>query len=416
MHVAIIHDCLPWPTINGANARVASLAACLHRKGVKITFVAGSRRQLPVRRIESPYLHKIAIYYPPGIFNALRRTKRKIDYQLEQLNLPTLDGFFLKILGKEYSPTKTDHWRIYPEGLDEFVLRLHQEDQFDAIFVEYIWMHKSVSLVRGQVPVVLDIHDLMHSRASEFQRNGKVWPLTITEQQEIEILDTFDATLVLQEKEAAAIEGRVKRTVVLRTGIDSYDPLPMPRAESALNILYIGGDSQCNVDGITWFLNEVWPAYSKMQPLANLIIAGQVAGLLKLTDAVSLRQIKTVGFVKDLKELYSQASICINPINFGSGLKIKTVEALGRARPLITTTVGIEGIKPSPENACIIASTAADWIKSLNDLSSNPNMRERYATAAEAYARDWLTQDSIFKEVSNWLDALNRRRYSPLSA
>lgn len=408
MRVAIIHESSPWPTISGANTRIASLITHLDKRGIEVTLIAASTKQHQLTNYIPCQLSRIETFKAPGTLNKLRRLKGKFDQTLEALRLPTLDEILLFIFKNGLSPTTTNNWKRYPEGLDRFVLQAHNKYRFDAIFVEYIWMHKSVSLLKGSVPVALDMHDLMHQRSAEFLRMGFVDPFNITEDQELSILDTFDAVLAIQETEADAIEGKLRHSVLLRTGVDSFDPLPMPAPGALVEILYVGGDNACNVDGIYWFLKNIWPTIHNRHPRARLLIAGRVCKSIKASNRNAGNGVETIGFTDAATLLYAKASVCINPLNFGSGLKIKTIEALGKGRPLVTSRVGIEGIRPTPKDACIVADEAAAWIQALDELCSDREKRQEYADRAKNYASKWLTPDRVYKEVTAWLSSLEQ--------
>lgn len=406
MHVALIHESSPWPINSGACTRIASLISCLHSHGIKVTIIATSSKQHPSPE-SHPFIDKIETYKPPGFLSSLRRIKNNIDSHLEKHHIPSLDSVLLRIFGGLLSPTTKNYWKRYPDGLDQFVLELQTAYKFDAIFVEYIWMHRAVNLVRGNVPLVLDMHDLMYRRVESFKNNGLTFPLAINETEELDILDSFDATIAIQEEEAKAIESKLRYSKVIRAGVDSYDPIQPPKASNPVRLLYIGGDNPCNLDGISWFIDNVWPSISAKNSNVELVVAGNVCA--SISNDHTDNRIDIMGYVDDVRSLYANSSICINPINFGSGLKIKTIEALGKGRPLITTSIGIEGMNPPPNGACIVANTKTDWISALDALCSSEKMRDTLATSAIEYAREYLSPDSVYSEVVAWLQNRHER-------
>lgn len=408
MHIAIIFDMLPWPTTTGAHTRIASLITSLRNEGMRVTLITTSSNPSQLVERNLRFIDGIEIFHQRDFYNFLRGIKARVDLRLENWRLPTLDSFLMKLFRRRIN----NYWLRYPDGLDRFVLQLHREQQFDAFIVEYIWMHKSVSLVRKNTPVVVDMIDLMHKRVKEFEKSGAHPTLVITESEELRILDEFDAAIAIQESEAQAVEGKLVNCTILRTGLDSYDPIPLPDIDSPINILYIGGDNDCNVDGINWFIEMVWPEISRIHQEATLTIAGRVGKWVNIKDITSQNRVKLLGFVDDPKELYAAASICINPINFGSGLKIKTVEAIGKGRPLVTTSTGVEGMRPDPREACLVVDGKDEWIKTLHALCSNQELRYKYASSAEEYARTWLTQKFVYQEVVDWLKSFRRHRLS----
>jgi hypothetical protein len=341
-------------------------------------------------------------YRAPGFANLFRRFKWSIDDFLKARSWPTLDSILVRMFKSAMIYKERENWERYPRGLDSFVFRLHSRRKFDALIVEYIWMHEAASIVRDCIPVVLDMHDLMHKRAESFQANGIRYPLQIDKETEFRIIDTFDAVIAIQHAEASTLEKNLTQCQVLRVGVDTFKPIPMPNASDP-RILYIGGANECNVDGLLWFLHEVWPEVVCAAPAAELVIAGDIGNSIRPLIPAPPANTRFLGFVEDPSTLYAWSNICINPINFGSGLKIKTVEALGASRPLITSPVGVDGMTPPPTDACSIAVGREEWIARLSSLCLDRNERDRYAKAAQAYAGRWLTDEVVYRDVQQWL-------------
>ncbi len=408
MHIGIVHDALPWPAVSGASTRIASLIRFLNRAGAEVTLVVASGRQRRISSPETPFLGQVVAYRAPGFANLLRRFKWSIDDFLMARSWPTLDSLLVRMFKSAMIYKERENWERYPRGLDSFVFRLHSRRKFDALIVEYIWMHEAASILRDYIPVVLDMHDLMHKRAEAFQANGIRYPLRIDKESEFRILDTFDAAIAIQHAEATTLEENLTRCRVLRVGVDTFNPIPMPDAGDA-RILYIGGANECNVDGLLWFLREVWPEIVGAASSAELVIAGDIGNSIKPLISTSPANTRFLGFVEDPSPLYAWSNICINPINFGSGLKIKTVEALGAGRPLVTSPAGVDGMTPAPTDACSIAAGRDEWIAQLRSLCLDRGKRDRYAKAAQIYAGKWLTDEAVYRDVQQWLGDLAKK-------
>ena len=114
-------------------------------------------------------------------------------------------------------------------------------------------------------------------------------------------------------------------------------------------ILFVGGFGHPpNEDAVLWFAKEVYPLITKKQDIPFYIVGSNA------TDAVKRLNSKNVivrGFVteEELKELYDTCKLVVVPLRYGAGVKGKVVEALYYGTPMVTTTVGIEGIKGAEE-------------------------------------------------------------------
>ena len=147
-------------------------------------------------------------------------------------------------------------------------------------------------------------------------------------------------------------------------------------------IFYAGTLSwEPNRDGIQWFIENCWPTIYEKEPNAVLNVCGGGAddALLKLMNQTA--GVNALGFVDDLEAIMQKCRCAIVPLRLGSGMKIKTFDALYRGLPLITTTSGAEGIKiEHKKHAYIIDEIdafAETVISVLNDTKTATTLRDQ---------------------------------------
>ncbi|MCH9731671.1 MAG: glycosyltransferase family 4 protein [Actinomycetia bacterium] len=130
-----------------------------------------------------------------------------------------------------------------------------------------------------------------------------------------------------------------------------------------------------NDDGLRWFLREIWPIVLTRLPAAHLRVIGPNAG----TEALALAgevadSVSMDGYVPDLGEALGQAAALVNPLRFGSGIKLKVIEALNRSLPTVSTPIGAEGISGGPGEGVLVGNEpteVADLLCSLTDPERN---------------------------------------------
>ena len=131
-----------------------------------------------------------------------------------------------------------------------------------------------------------------------------------------------------------------------------------------IKLLFIGKlDWAPNIDGLKWFLENVWP-FINIQKIELVIGGSGNASWGK--ELFKLPGVKFLGFVQDLDDIYSEIDFSIIPIRFGSGTRIKVLESVSRGVPVISTHMGIQG---SGLKDYIWAENSADWIKTLSSLN-----------------------------------------------
>jgi glycosyltransferase involved in cell wall biosynthesis len=112
--------------------------------------------------------------------------------------------------------------------------------------------------------------------------------------------------------------------------------------------------------------------------------------LAQRADGVTLE-----GFVPDLSEILCRAAAMVNPLRFGSGVKLKVIEALGAGVPVISTTIGSKGIASGPDHGVLVAdddAELADMLLGVTDRAHN----DRLATAAREHFARCYSRDAVF--------------------
>jgi len=116
---------------------------------------------------------------------------------------------------------------------------------------------------------------------------------------------------------------------------------------------------QPNVDAVLYFAEIVFPLVKDRIPGAEFVVAGRNPPLSLLGGGKA--GISCVGFVEDVPTFYSGVDVVVAPIRYGGGIKIKVLEAMACGRPVVTTSIGAEGIAESDEGALMIADDSEDF-------------------------------------------------------
>lgn len=109
------------------------------------------------------------------------------------------------------------------------------------------------------------------------------------------------------------------------------------------------------------------------------------------------------GFVPQLDRLWSGMDIAINPVRWGSGLKIKTVEALAAGLPLVSTREGARGLEHLAGEVFLMADDADDFAAACRHLLDDVPARRALATSARRWADENLSRDACFGPFFSWL-------------
>ncbi len=170
---------------------------------------------------------------------------------------------------------------------------------------------------------------------------------TLMERMERRVWRHFHVVIYPSEEEASAVRALSPQAVVRAIVPFCFDTLPArTRPPKNRTLLFVGGFSHApNVDAARYFVQEVLPLLRKDIPDVQLILAGS-----NPTNAVrelAGPAIHVTGYVPDeeLQRLYDTCRASVVPLRFGAGVKGKVVEALSHGLPLVTTSIGAQGIE-----------------------------------------------------------------------
>jgi glycosyltransferase involved in cell wall biosynthesis len=170
---------------------------------------------------------------------------------------------------------------------------------------------------------------------------------------------------------------------------DDFSVNPTP-ATSVSQLFFVGRlDWQPNVEGLRWFLESVWPEAKQRRPELELKIVGSGKGDW-LQSYASLPGISILGRVESLEPYYQDAAICLIPIFFGSGTRVKAIEASRYGRPCLSTAIGVEGLPLSNSVEYFNGETSEEWIDTLVHLDLeelNRRGKAAYVKLAPLYDR-----------------------------
>jgi GT2 family glycosyltransferase len=134
---------------------------------------------------------------------------------------------------------------------------------------------------------------------------------------------------------------------------------------------WLAGDASPNVDALAWFVSEVLPRILEHRPEIRLRVTG--ANPPPAARAFAGPAVEFVGFAPDLRSVYESARVVVVPMRFGAGVKVKCIEALQYGVPVVSTSVGAEGLGLHDSRAVIVADNADEFAAALLALYARPD-------------------------------------------
>jgi len=232
-----------------------------------------------------------------------------------------------------------DEW--FDDTLLQQLTNLQNENNFDVVLIEYVFLSKLASVFPKSVRTIIDTHDLFGDRHKHYLKNEMkpAWFAT-TKKREIRALKRANAIIAIQDEEAEYLK-RCGLPEVFSIGdipAEHLGPLPDP---GGLQILFVGSANPVNIQGLEWFVESVFPEIRAAIPNCALAIAGPAGQAREWPEGVSI-----LGRVNSLEPVYANATVVVNPVLFGTGLAVKTIEALSYGKSVVATVAGARGLGP----------------------------------------------------------------------
>ena len=405
--IAIICDTNPYPTRSGDNQRIAELIEVLRQQGWYVHLLLCGFLDHKSRKICRAHVDRLDVYAGTGwwsrVRNGARRAVRLADRVGALVGLPPLEELTKRLLGHAVTPLIIDYWQRYPAGLDNYVAHLSKSCRWKAVIVEYIWLHRAVDKMNHGVTRLLDTHDLQYKRVEEFASRGMTFPLQISRDEESRIFTKFDAVIAIQAAEAALIREMCPKIKTVTAGASGSGQSSAVSCPQNGQILYVGGYNGANIDGLRRFLSSAWPAIRAQNPHAKLHVCGYVY---RAFLAERFEHVIFLGHQESVEAEYAAASIVINPAWIGTGLKIKTVEALAYGKPLVTTAKGIEGLPLDVKQSTVVVDDNAEFAAAVSRLLADPEEHRRLSQSAAAFARVHLNKQTVYRELLDFLEQI----------
>jgi glycosyltransferase involved in cell wall biosynthesis len=259
-----------------------------------------------------------------------------------------------------------------------------------------------------------DLHYLRWQRKYEVDRSDHALRVSQRlKEMELMLFNNADAILTFSTFEAEAISRELSgRGNVVIIPPYLYDEFPFegftadylaPTFDDRKNIVFLGGFGHGpNVDAVVWFAKECFPRVSARLPDAKLLVIGSDPPK-DVTDLQS-ENIAVTGHVKDLKQYFQKMKLCVAPVRWGAGVKGKIVTSMYYGVPVVTTSLGAEGMELADGQHVLIADAPEDFAARVVELYSNEEVWRRLSKNSLQYVKERYSKKAALEKLLPILD------------
>jgi glycosyltransferase involved in cell wall biosynthesis len=189
----------------------------------------------------------------------------------------------------------------------------------------------------------------------------------------------------------------VDRVTEIPTGVNlEYFTPPGEGAPARADLVFVGSmDWLPNVDGVMWFVREVLPLIRKRRPETTLAVVGRIPPAKIVQLGEEDKRIEITGTVPDIRPYLWGGAVSIVPLRIGGGTRLKIYEAMAAKIPVVSTTIGAEGLTAHPPEDIRIADTPEGFAWQCVELLGDEEARRRVAAAAWQMVHDHFSWEQV---------------------
>ena len=406
MKILFLTQIVPFPPDAGPKVKTWHVLRALNEQGHSVTLISFVR---PEEKQHVSILNELcdAVYTVP-----IHRSRlADIGYMLQSY-----------LTGRPFLVERDDL-----HSMQELVNKLVQQAEFDFIHADQLTMVqfavRGAAASPGKRPrIIMDAHNAVWTIVERMEENARWFlkPVLGIEARRIkhyegELLRTVDHVLAVTDLDRACLEEAMQSLKAKRDGyaapitvvpiaVDTRQLQPVQRKPGSKNIVTLGTlHYPPNADGIRWFLNQVFPLIIQAVPDAKLTIIGKnpPQDFLDLA-AHDPEVIKVTGYVPELTPYLEESALMVVPVRAGGGMRVRILEALAYGMPVVTTTIGLEGIDATPEKDVLVADTPTDFANRVIELLGNVSLQEKLSANGRQVAEtkyDWQVVLSAMRQV-----------------
>ncbi|MEN6520918.1 MAG: glycosyltransferase [Armatimonadota bacterium] len=356
-NILVIDKCLPYFDRASGSLRLFNMLKLLRKLGCSITFVSmmGSMEERYV-----PILESMGIEVHPWDPQALERAGYKVDKA--PLDYESIFG------GQKFDYAIMEFWDVAQYYMP--LIRKYAPDT--EVIVDTV-----------------DIHFVREMREAELKNDNPLMETAAHKKRmELNVYRQADRLWVITEQEKQTI-GNIIKNVPVEVVPNIHGQVNVEKVfDQTSDLLFVGNfNHPPNADAVRYFCKEIFPTVQKQIPDIKLhVVGGNPPEDIKL---LASDNIIVTGYVENLPDYLKMARVSVSPLRYGAGMKGKVGEALAWGLPVVTTSIGAEGMDLTHGHNVLIGDTPDEFASQVVNLYRDRGLWERLSQAGKQKAAEW---------------------------
>jgi O-antigen biosynthesis protein len=384
LNVLVIHEFLPHADRHGADVQWMQMLREFRAQGHSVTHIARSNVN---RDRYAPEVERLGIRVLTPDAERMRYAGVDLPETWRLKDLLQSEHFDVAILA---------HWFWNGISIPEHYMediRAHSPRTFIAVLTDDQHGLRELQMAR------------LTNRWCDFERSEDF------ADREMDVYRHADCVLTISDDDARAFLAKDGSIRTARMPMIAESAPDGPPYEGREGLIFLANfDNLANSDATTWFLREIWPLVRRSLPEVQLALVGN-----NLPDDAQFHGagILRVGYAADLAPEFGKRRVAISPVRFGTGIKTKNLLALAHAVPVVTTTVGADGMSLNDGESALIADSPAEFAAAVVRAYTDDCLWLNLSTSGRRHIEEEFSRERMKRAVSELCEQARRTDPKP---
>ena len=384
----------PFPSIDGGCLAMYQISSCLLNENIDVKVVSIETKKHPTVSCEEYFNYQKITRFESVFVN----TKIK----------------FLQVLKSFIRRTSLQADRFFSKEMVNILKFVFSKEEFDIVILESIFVGNYINTIRkfSKASIILRVHNIEHliwkrlaiQAKNQAKKAAFFYLANSLKRFEFSLFKKIDGYLPITEIDYLFFKEKFptlsSQVIPFGINLPNYPIQNHKIDENHISIFHLGSMLwQPNKEGMFWFLENVWKKVNN--PKLTLVLAGKDNKAFFAHK--NLKNVQIFDFVENAQQFMNAYDIMVVPLLSGSGMRIKIMEGMALGKPIITTTIGAEGIEITDKENIFIADTPEEMVEIINFCATHAKKCEKIGKNARKLIETRYTQEIIAKDLTTFL-------------
>ena len=381
----------PVPGIDGGCLAMHQITSCLLDASIEVKVLSIATPKHPVVLTEEFIQYKENTRFESVFVNTKVKLYKAISSLLRRTSLQAA--------------------RFFSKEMIQKLEAIFSLEKFDVVILESIFVGSYIETIRkhSQARILLRVHNIEYliwerlakQAKNPLKKSAYNYLAKSLKRFELSLFNKIDGYMPITEVDHLFFKEKFpalsSKVIPFAINLSAYPIQNHIIDENNISFFHIGSMNwQSNIEGMTWFLENVWKKVAE-NPNITLVLAGK--GNKAVFGNKNLKNVQIFDFVESAQQFINEHDIMIVPLLSGSGMRIKIMEGMALGKPIITTSIGAEGIEITDKENIFIANTPEEMAETIIFCANHIEMCKETGKNARNLIENRYAQEIVAKAL-----------------